>query len=158
MSSRGIDRRSDGPHSDRVTARKRDRRTSVARTQSVAPVAPGTERVTIRPGLELAVERFDGGGEPLVLIMGFSAQMLLWPDGWCARLADAGFCVVRFDHRDIGLSTRLDHLPTPSPWDLLRAARGTWPGPFTLDDLAMDTVLLLDALDLGRGRSGSMLP
>lgn len=150
MQARDVDRRFDAPHSERVTARRRDPRIPEPRPEPIAPLAPRTERVTIRPGLELAVERFDGGGEPLVLIMGFSAQMLLWPDGWCARLADAGFCVIRFDHRDIGLSTRLDHLPTPSPWDLLRAARGTGSGPYTLDDLAMDTVLLLDALGIDR--------
>jgi pimeloyl-ACP methyl ester carboxylesterase len=42
---------------------------------------------------------------PLLLSSGLDGQMIGWPDGFCAALADAGFRVVRYDHRDAGLST-----------------------------------------------------
>ncbi len=105
--------------------------------------------IAVRPDIELAVEVFDGGDEPLVLIMGLGAQMLMWPDEWCEQLADAGFRVIRFDNRDVGLSTRLPHLGRPRLRDLLRFWQRTDP-PYTLADLAEDTVRLLDELDIER--------
>ena len=54
-----------------------------------------------------------GAGEPLLLIMGLGAQMLHWPDDFCEGLVKRGFRVIRFDNRDVGESTRLDHLGTP---------------------------------------------
>ncbi|MEN0066771.1 MAG: alpha/beta hydrolase [Myxococcota bacterium] len=107
------------------------------------------EPIAIRADIDLAVEQFDGGNEPLVLIMGLGAQMLMWPDAWCAQLADAGFRVIRFDNRDIGLSSQLPHLGRPRLRNLLRFWERT-PPPYTLEDLAMDTVLLLDALEIDR--------
>ncbi len=44
-------------------------------------------------------------GRPLLLISGLDGQMIGWPDGFCEALVDAGFQVVRYDHRDAGLST-----------------------------------------------------
>lgn len=107
------------------------------------------EQVAIRPDLELGVETFDGGDEPLLMIMGLGAQMVLWPDEWCRELANAGFRVIRFDNRDVGLSSHLDHLGAPRLRNLLRFWERS-PPPYTLDDLAMDTVLLLDRLGLER--------
>lgn len=60
-------------------------------------------------GIELEYEVI-GSGVPVVLVMGLGAQMVQWPDGFCAMLAERGYMVVRFDNRDIGLSTWLDHL------------------------------------------------
>jgi pimeloyl-ACP methyl ester carboxylesterase len=55
--------------------------------------------------VKIAYETFGApSGQPLLLVMG--VQMLYWPDGFCAALADAGFAVTRFDNRDTGLSTR----------------------------------------------------
>jgi len=50
-------------------------------------------------------------GVPLLLVMGFTAQLIAWPDGFCERLTDQGFRVIRFDNRDCGLSTKLDGIP-----------------------------------------------
>lgn len=104
-------------------------------------------------GLELAYETFgDPSDRPVLLIMGLSSQMLIWDDGFCELLAGAGHYVVRFDNRDVGLSSRLRHLGRPKPlravFDALRgkAVRTA----YTLDDMAADTVGLLDALDLQR--------
>src|SRR5947209_20243963 len=43
----------------------------------------------------------------VLLIMGLGAQLPMWPDGFCAKLVDAGYRVIRFDHRDTGLSAKM---------------------------------------------------
>jgi len=104
-------------------------------------------------GINLEYEAFgDRGAPPLVLIMGLGGQLLLWPEDFCRALADAGHYVIRFDNRDIGLSTRLEQPRRPR---LMRAALAARLGlkvraPYTLDDMAHDTVGLLDALQLPR--------
>lgn len=56
--------------------------------------------------VQVAYEVFGGPeGRPLLLISGLNGQMIGWPDGFCEALVDAGFQVVRYDHRDAGLST-----------------------------------------------------
>ncbi len=103
-------------------------------------------------GVELHVETFDGGSDTILLIMGLGAQMLLWPDAFCQQLAELGYRVVRFDNRDVGLSSRLSHLPTPSaPQLLLGWASGRPPTPpYTMMDLADDAAALLDVLGTER--------
>ncbi len=100
-------------------------------------------------GLELEYEVFNpGGGEPLVLIMGVGAQMVQWPDEFCQGLAARGFEVIRFDNRDIGCSTWLDHMGTPDiRKNLVRAYAGLKiDAPYTLTDMAADTAGLIEAL------------
>jgi pimeloyl-ACP methyl ester carboxylesterase len=89
-----------------------------------------------------------GDGEPLVLIMGIGAQMILWPDALVRAIADRGYQVIRFDNRDVGRSTWLDHLGVPSiPRMTARAMMGIRvKAPYTLWDMAADTVGLLDGL------------
>lgn len=97
-------------------------------------------------------EIFGEGGRDLVLIMGLGAQMLLWPEEFCQALAAAGHRVVRFDNRDVGLSTRLDHLGVPSlPGNLLRSRlRLRVDTPYPLTDMARDTLGLIHGLGLHR--------
>ena len=100
--------------------------------------------------VELAYETFgEAGDPPLVLVMGLATQMLGWPDEFCQALADVGFHVVRFDNRDIGLSTHLDEagMPDLSP---LFVGQPITSAPYVLADMADDTVRLVDALGLGR--------
>ena len=99
-------------------------------------------------GIELAYETFGAtSNQPLLLVMGLATQMLAWHDDFCADLVDRGFHVIRFDNRDIGLSTHLADAPPP---DLMAAFAGdTSSASYTLEDMADDAVGLLDALDIG---------
>ncbi len=98
-------------------------------------------------GIELEYEIF-GEGEPLILVMGVGAQLLLWPEEFCCELAAHGFQVVRFDNRDAGLSTHLSHLRPPNLYlSLVRRGLGlSIDAPYTLSDMAGDVVGLMDAL------------
>ena len=104
-------------------------------------------------GLELDFQvHGDLAAPPLLLVMGLGMPTALWPDEFVAALVNAGFRVVTFDNRDCGGSTRLEGAPTP---DVRRAIfrsllRRPVSGPYTLEDMAADTVSLLDALGIGR--------
>jgi pimeloyl-ACP methyl ester carboxylesterase len=79
--------------------------------------------------VDLCHDSFGDHGQPtLLLIMGLGQQLIHWPEDFCRQLAAEGFRVVRFDNRDAGRST---HLPGHR---------------YTLEDMAEDTVGLLDAL------------
>ncbi|MDZ5620923.1 alpha/beta fold hydrolase [Nocardioides bizhenqiangii] len=108
-----------------------------------------TPRLVDAGGLTLAYETFGSpDAPPLVLVVGVATQMLGWPDGFCQALADDGFHVIRFDNRDIGLSTHLDDAGVP---DLMAILSGeSTAAPYTLADMADDTASLLDALGLER--------
>lgn len=97
-------------------------------------------------GLRLAYETFgEPSAPPILMVMGLGTQMIAWPDEVCETLAERGYYVVRFDNRDTGLSTHLHSLPAPRPAQvMLRRCRP----PYTIDDMADDTVALMDALDL----------
>lgn len=70
-------------------------------------------------------------GEPLLLIHGLGAQLIAWYPGFCRALEGQGFRVIRFDNRDVGLSSKLDDQPV-----------------YSLEDMACDVVGLLDTLAL----------
>lgn len=102
-------------------------------------------------GLTIEYEERGASDAPVILlVMGFGAQLTLWPDDFCDALADGGFRVVRFDNRDIGLSQKFDHAPVPDIMDLtMRAMRGEkLDVAYTLDDMTLDAVGLLDALGI----------
>jgi pimeloyl-ACP methyl ester carboxylesterase len=98
-------------------------------------------------GVELEYESFgDSKARPLLLIMGLGAQMISWPDDFCAQLADRGFHVIRYDNRDCGLSTWMEDAGHA---DIAAAFMGNPDPAYQLDDLADDAVGLLDALGIG---------
>ena len=90
----------------------------------------------------------DPADPPLLLIMGLGAQMVGWPDDFCAAVAGRGFRVIRFDNRDVGLSSGFDELGMPD----LPAIFGGDPAtvPYLLSDLAADTAALLKELGVDR--------
>ncbi len=90
----------------------------------------------------------DPSGPPVVLIMGLTGQMIWWPEGFLHGLLAEGFHVIRFDNRDTGLSTKLHGAGVPDTRRaLLRRLLGLpVEAPYTLSDMARDTVAVLDAL------------
>jgi pimeloyl-ACP methyl ester carboxylesterase len=89
---------------------------------------------------------------PLLLIMGLGMPAALWPDSLLQELVAQGFRVICFDNRDCGGSTRLAGLRGGSvPVAIARALlRRKVHAPYDLDDMAADTVGLLDALGIDR--------
>ena len=112
--------------------------------------------VPVRAGIELEYETFGSHGDPtMVLIAGFGAQLLSWPERFCRILADQARFVIRFDNRDCGRSTTLDDHPVDLAAVMAAASAGDLTAvraavPYTLRDMADDAVGLLDALDIPR--------
>lgn len=100
-------------------------------------------------GIDIEHEEMGNRADPaMLLIMGLSAQMIWWDDEFCSALADRGHRVIRFDNRDVGLSTKITGGP---PFDLAKAMSGDRSAAaYTLDDMAQDSAGLLDALDVDR--------
>jgi pimeloyl-ACP methyl ester carboxylesterase len=95
----------------------------------------------------LCYETFGDAGDPAVLlIMGLGTQMVAWQEEFCEELAGRGFHVIRFDNRDVGRSTWLDHVRPPTRGEILRR-RPRLPA-YTLSDMAGDAVGLLDCLGI----------
>ncbi len=102
-------------------------------------------------GIEICYDTFGAAdGEPLLLIMGLSAQMVLWDDEFCQQLAAHGFRVIRFDNRDIGQSTKLTGGKRIGAMELLKLRFFGIPpqASYTLRDMAKDTTGLMDALGI----------
>lgn len=88
------------------------------------------ERMIRAGNLEIWTESFGDPADPtIVLIAGFPAQGIMWPDELCEQLADGGRHVIRYDHRDTGWSTTIDFATDP----------------YTISDMAADAVGVLDA-------------
>lgn len=102
-------------------------------------------------GITIAYESFgENEQETIILIHGTSAQLTDWPEEFCQNLAEQGYRVIRFDNRDIGLSSKLDSLGEPD-WEGIIPFIGSCeaaPLPYTLMDMANDAVGLMDALKI----------
>lgn len=107
-------------------------------------------RVTAN-GIQIEYETFGNqSGRPLLLIIGLGGQMIHWDDDLCKDLAKQGHYVIRYDNRDVGLSTKFDEAGVPNLGDIFRKmmqGERVKP-PYTLDDMADDAVGLLDALGI----------
>jgi len=86
----------------------------------------------------------------LLLIMGLATQRTAWPDVWINAFVDTGRYVIAYDHRDIGLSTRMDGAPAPNPIKVIlrRQLRLGNDLAYGLQDLANDALALLDYLHI----------
>lgn len=105
----------------------------------------------ISNGLSLEYETFGDATDPaVVLITGLGLQLVDWPVPFCERLAAAGYHVVRFDNRDIGLSQKLDDKGVPDLRAILKQlAAGEVPAiPYDLRDMADDVAGLIEGLSI----------
>jgi pimeloyl-ACP methyl ester carboxylesterase len=102
-------------------------------------------------GIQIEYDTFgDRSSPPLLLIGGYGLQMIGWDEELCRQWAKKGLYVIRFDNRDVGLSTKFEEAGVP---DAMAAMMARMKGekvnaPYTLDDMADDAVGLLDALGI----------
>ena len=112
---------------------------------------PGT---TAEDDLEIHYEDMgDPSDPPVLLIMGLGAQLLLWRKGFCERLVNQGYRVIRYDNRDVGLSSKLHGRRAGG--SLIPALARSFiglpsPSVYTLEHMADDAAALLDHLEIDR--------
>lgn len=114
------------------------------------PAQPGRVRAN---GITIAYESFgDKNAEAIIMIQGTGATLLHYPAQLCEKLAAEGYHVIRFDNRDIGLSSKLDSLGTPD-WKSIFPLIGTCkpaPLPYTLLDMAKDVIGMMDGFQISK--------
>ncbi len=104
-------------------------------------------------GIQIEYETFGEPDSPaLLLIKGLAGQLIDWDEKLCRQLAQNGHYVIRFDNRDAGLSSKIEKAGVP---DLMQTIEAMMKGeminpPYTIEDMAADTVGLLDALGIGK--------
>jgi len=109
---------------------------------------PGEEFTDIGGGITICHESFGDPADPAaLLIMGLGTQMIAWREDFCEELASRGFHVVRFDNRDVGLSTHVDGRQPTLPQLITRRLPDD---AYSLEDMAADAASLAEKLDLGR--------
>jgi pimeloyl-ACP methyl ester carboxylesterase len=100
-------------------------------------------------GIEICYESFGDDDDPvMLLIMGLGEQLIAWHDGFCEILAGHGFRVIRFDNRDVGLSTWLDEYGDVDVGGLFTGDLSTV--RYGLPDMVADTAGLLADLGVSR--------
>lgn len=89
-------------------------------------------------------------GNAVILIRGQATQLIHWPEEFYDPFAAAGYRTIRFDNRDTGLSGKFDRIAGQElthMWDRAISGKAFQP-PYTLDDMASDTIGLMDALNI----------
>jgi pimeloyl-ACP methyl ester carboxylesterase len=102
--------------------------------------------------IDIYYEDMGNPNDPAVLlIMGLGAQLLLWRKEFCEKLVDQGLRVIRYDNRDVGLSTKVTgrHTGASLAPRMVRSFLGLRsPAVYTLEDVADDAAALLDHLQI----------
>jgi pimeloyl-ACP methyl ester carboxylesterase len=104
-------------------------------------------------GLAIEVEQHGSPDHPAVLLtMGLGMQLVAWPPTVIQPLVNAGYRVITFDNRDIGLSQHFDHMGKPNlVWAALKKKLGlNIQALYSLQDMARDAVGVLDALQIDK--------
>ena len=107
-------------------------------------------------GVSIAYDTFgEPGDPPVLLVIGFGAQLIGWHDDFCAMLAGRGRYVIRYDNRDCGLSTRFDERPVDIAAFIAAVSSGDVAAaqamaPYSLRDMADDGLGLLTALGIAK--------
>ncbi|NIJ39223.1 pimeloyl-ACP methyl ester carboxylesterase [Sphingopyxis panaciterrae] len=112
-----------------------------------------TTEQTSANGVSIAYEDKGPRDAPVILlVMGLGGQLTLWPDEFVDALNAHGFRTIRYDNRDVGLSTRFETAGVPNlKWMFVKAAIGLPVRPaYTLADMAADGTALLDHLGIKR--------
>ena len=81
----------------------------------MASSVPHSDPASVRAnGIEIVYDTFgDTSAPPLLLVSGLGAQMIDWDEEFCAQIAARGYWLIRFDNRDVGLSTKFDEAGAP---------------------------------------------
>lgn len=101
--------------------------------------------------LEIEYETFGNSSEkPLLLVMGLGAQMVSWDEEFIQFLVDRGFYVIRFDNRDVGLSSKCEEGGEPNIMQAMMVIQRGEPveAPYALEDMAEDAIGVLDTLGI----------
>jgi pimeloyl-ACP methyl ester carboxylesterase len=116
-------------------------------------------RAALSSGIEIEYEAYGNPGDPtLLLVSGYTSQMLGWDVGLVEHFVAQGLHVVRYDNRDVGLSSKLDGQKV-TPMKVLRATLDGAPVPevpYTLSEMATDGIGLLDHLGVDRAHVAGM--
>src|SRR6476661_4233848 len=122
-------------------------RTGIARSRVRGDIGPESGDIEI-----YYEDMCDPNNPAVLLIMGLGAQLLLWRPEFCEKLVDQGLRVIRYDNRDVGLSTKVTgrHTGAPLAPRMVRSFLGLRsPAVYTLEDVADDAAALLDHLKIG---------
>jgi pimeloyl-ACP methyl ester carboxylesterase len=104
-------------------------------------------------GIQIEYETFGvPSNQALLLIIGLGNQLIHWQDEFCQQIADNGYYVIRYDNRDVGLSTKFDEVGMPEIMEKVMAlfSREKITTPYIIEDMANDAVGLLDALSIDK--------